>query len=65
MVMTLELFLAALRHSMTALGVYAVAGGWTDTPGWETFTAEFVGVVGFGWSAWRKFARQQRTGSPL
>lgn len=55
--MTLELFLAALRHAMTAAGVYAVAGGWATEEAWLTFTAEFVGVVGFAWSAWRKYAR--------
>lgn len=62
--MKLELFLAALRHSMTAAGVYVTAGGYADAAGWEQFTAAVIGVVGFGWSAWRKYSRQQRTGSP-
>ena len=57
--MTLELFLAALRHLMTAGGVYAVSGGWATEEAWVTFTAEIVGVVGFGWSAWRKYARER------
>ncbi len=65
MVMTLELFLAALRHALTAAGVYVVAGGWADEATWIQFTAEVGGVIGFGWSVWRKYDRQQRTGSPL
>ena len=58
--MTFEVFLAALRHLMTAAGVYAVAGGWADDAAWQTFAGEIVGVVGFGWSVWRKYARVNR-----
>ena len=62
--MTLELFLASLRHSLTALGVYVTAAGVTDAEGWTQLTGAVLVVVGFGWSAWRKFARRARTGSP-
>ena len=56
--MTLELFLAALRHAMTASGVYVVAGGWATETSWETVTGAALTLVGFGWSAWRKYARE-------
>ncbi len=59
--MTKEIFLAALRHLMTGLGVFAVAGGYAeDAAQWQVFVSEAIGVVGFGWSAYRKWARDQR-----
>ncbi len=61
--MTLELFLASLRHALTAAGVYVTAAGVTDADGWSQFTGAVLVIVGFGWSAWRKWNRQQRTGS--
>ena len=56
--MTLELILAALRHAMTAGGVFAVSNGWATDGSWETFTGAVLVVVGFFWSAYRKWARQ-------
>lgn len=57
---TFEIFLAAVRHLMTAAGVYAVAGGFTDEQSFQVFTGEVLGVMGFGWSIWRKYARKAR-----
>ncbi len=62
--MTLEIFLAALRHGMTSVGVFVVAGGWAAGTQWDEFSLAVVSVAGFAWSIWRKFARQARTGSP-
>ncbi len=62
--MTLEIFLASLRHMLTALGVYVTASGVTDAEGWTQLTGAVLVVVGFAWSVWRKYARQVRTGSP-
>lgn len=56
--MTLELFLAALRHAMTAGGVYAVSSGWATEESWTTLAGAVITIVGFGWSAWRKYARE-------
>ena len=62
--MTLELFLAALRHALTAGGVYVTAGGYADADGWSQFVGAVLVIVGFAWSSWRKYARNVRTGSP-
>lgn len=59
--MTKEILLGAIRHAMTGLGLFAVAGGYAeDAAQWQVFVSEFVGVLGFGWSAYRKWAREQR-----
>ncbi len=64
--MKMEIFLAALRHIMTGLGVFAVAGGYAeDTAQWQVFVSEAIGVVGFGWSAYRKWARDQKHSSQM
>ncbi len=62
--MKLEVFLAALRHLMTSAGVFVVAGGWAVDTQWDEFSLAIVSVAGFSWSVWRKYVRQQRTGSP-
>ena len=56
--MTLELFLAALRHALTAGGVYVVSTGYATETSWETLTGSVLVIVGFGWSAWRKYERE-------
>ncbi len=61
--MTLEIFLAALRHAMTSAGVFVVAGGWAADTQWDEFSLAVVSVAGFAWSVYRKVARKQRTGS--
>lgn len=59
--LTKELVLATVRHAMTGLGVWAVAGGYAeDTASWQVFTSEVIGVLGFAWSAFRKWKRDQR-----
>ncbi len=61
MIMTKEILLAALRHMMTGLGLFAVSGGYAeDSAQWQVFVSEFVGVLGFAWSAYRKWARDQK-----
>jgi ABC-type nickel/cobalt efflux system permease component RcnA len=62
--MTLEIFLASLRHGLTALGVYVTAWGVTDVEGWTAVSGAIITIVGFGWSVWRKYDRKARTGSP-
>jgi len=58
--LSMEIVLGAVRHLMTALGVFVVAGGWAEADGYQTFAAEFLGVLGFAWSVWRKVARKAR-----
>lgn len=59
--MKMEIFLGALRHAMTGLGLFAVAGGYADDAAqWQVFVSEFVGILGFGWSAYRKWSRDQK-----
>lgn len=60
--LTKEVILGAVRHLMTGLGVFAIAGGYAeDTEKWTVFASEFVGVLGFMWSVMRKYQRQQRS----
>ncbi len=56
--MTIELILAALRHIMTAGGFFVVSSGLSTETAWEAVTGAVLVLVGFGWSAWRKYARQ-------
>ncbi len=57
--MKIELVLAALRHSLTAVGVGVIQTGYATETTWETLTGAILVVVGFGWSAYRKWAREQ------
>ena len=56
--MTLELTLAALRHGLTAGGVYVIQTGYASEATWEKLTGAVLVIVGFAWSAWRKYARE-------
>ena len=58
--MTIELILAAMRHALTAGGVFVVSSGLATETGWEAVTGAVLVLVGFAWSAWRKYARQPR-----
>jgi len=55
--MTIELILAALRHTLTAAGVYVVAGGYATEEIWTVVIGAVLTLVGYGWSAWRKYDR--------
>lgn len=61
--MKIEIFLAALRHSMTSMGVFVVHGGWAEQSNWDEVSLAVVTMVGFGWSIWRKYHRTQRAGA--
>jgi len=56
--MTIELILAALRHALTAAGVYVVAGGWATEEVWTVVIGAILTLVGYGWSAFRKYQRE-------
>ena len=56
--MTLEVFLAALRHLMTSAGVFVVAGGWAEASVWDEVSLAVVALLGFAWSVVRKLKRR-------
>ena len=61
--MKMEIVLAALRHAMTSVGVFAVAGGWAEQTQWDEVSLAVVSLTGFGWSVWRKISRAHREAS--
>ncbi len=62
--LSLDIVLAAIRHAMTTAGVFVISAGLADADTWTGVTGAVITLVGFGWSAWRKVDRNQRTGSP-
>ena len=55
-----EAVLAAVRHLLTAGGGLLVAQGVTEAAAMETAIGAVMTLVGFGWSLWRKYAREKR-----
>jgi len=61
--MPFETAMALLRHALTAGGGILVTAGLTTADGVDIAAGSVVALIGFGWSVWRKYSRQVRTGS--
>lgn len=48
---TQSIFIAVIRHILSAVGVAMVSQGWISNPDWNTVVGAVISIVGVGWSA--------------
>ena len=58
--MTIEAILALLRHGLTTGGGILVANDYATNDEITSAAGWIVGLLGFGWSLWRKYANRPR-----
>ena len=58
--MTIEAIMALARHGLTTLGGVLVAQGLASTEEISTVAGAIVGLLGFGWSLYRKIHNAPR-----
>ena len=58
--MKIEALLALLRHGLTTFGGVLVTGGMATSDEVATAAGWIVGLLGMGWSLWRKHNNKAR-----